>query len=289
MEFASNPAEVPLSDAGVLFLMTHLSLKPYLAGETNARSPLTVPDYSKIMLRLTAPSENPLALLDALFALGQVAVRDSPQVEFDGYVGLVQKIALSSAGLVKPESRYVAHALASQLFHIYANEDVRLALLKDQLERCPQQNLRVSALEWLREEILCAQKPSSIFASPSLLNNMGEILWPKNNISKFATLECQDDFDDLFELRIVFYLGLVDFIYILAANKTIATDLDLARFLPQIEYNVLEPMSRMCRRYISASSPGDEDECDHERMIADCGVLLMNIDIIRENFLTIRR
>ena len=83
--------------------------------------------------------------------------------DYESFHNLLQRLSLLSAQCPFPSLRYNAHLLTSQILHAHPDDAARLRFISDTLAHCPYENLKVSAIGWLKEEILLAdrQRPSS--------------------------------------------------------------------------------------------------------------------------------
>lgn len=79
--------------------------------------------------------------------------------DFQSYI---QTLSLIAATNPDPKFRTVAHYLATSVLHAHPSASVRLLIIRDVLEHCPFQNLKESAVGWLKDEIFSAVlKPDS--------------------------------------------------------------------------------------------------------------------------------
>ena len=127
---------------------------------------------------LPSIGNEPAPVIDALCALGIVAFIDgskpiiprsryaSTSIHFDfstsnlsgfpdtaDFQSYIQTLSLIAATNPDPKLRAVAHYLATSVLHAHPSASVRLLIIRDVLEHCPFQNLKESAVGWLKDEI----------------------------------------------------------------------------------------------------------------------------------------
>ena len=130
---------------------------------------------------LSSAGTEPAVVVDALCALGIVAFETAPKsrptkskstfkhivpafsklsfskfpntTDFQSYI---QTVSLLAATNPDARLRAVAHYLATSVLHAHPSTSSRLLVIRDVLEHCPFQNLKESAVGWLKEEIIWA-------------------------------------------------------------------------------------------------------------------------------------
>lgn len=91
---------------------------------------------------------------------------------------------------------------------------MRLTFISDTLEHCPFENLRASAVGWLKEEIILAheRKSDNVFASPAALSAVQPYLFPYESVMGGETVaELWDDFKRTYP----FHMAALNFIFFL--------------------------------------------------------------------------
>ena len=73
--------------------------------------------------------------------------------DFQSYI---QTLSLIAATNPDPSLRAIAHHLVTSILHSHPSASVRLLIIRDVLEHCPFQNLKESAVGWLKNEIINA-------------------------------------------------------------------------------------------------------------------------------------
>ena len=97
----------------------------------------------------------PLALIDAVLVLHYcLDAADTVPDSVEAFNELVQRVALLSANTPNASLRYQAHLVTKSILASHPDRAVRLAYIKDTLAECPYDNLKASAVGWLKDEIL---------------------------------------------------------------------------------------------------------------------------------------
>lgn len=204
-----------------------------------------------------------------------------------------------SAQLPDPTLRYQAHHLASTLLSLHSSDEVKLAYIKDTLEHCPFDNLKGSAVGWLKDRILATNAPTeedsasgSVFASSDLLDNVGEWLWGDRvgvpmYSPQISNEKAEEDFSNLQKI-LSFYLAVLNLLYLLLSNKSIFTNLNVREIIGGVKSDFLEPLSQAAKGYEGALKSGtingkDEQEI-RDAQVVEMQLLMMNcqqvIDVI---------
>ena len=128
------------------------------------------PDFANILTHTLSTDNSttlggePEAKIDAILFLGRLIFDASPALDNhnnEEFYNLLQRLTLLSANTPSAPLRYQAHLLASSILQAHPSSEVRLEFIKDTLEHCPYENLKASAVGWLKEEILSAQRKQS--------------------------------------------------------------------------------------------------------------------------------
>lgn len=300
-DLPSQSSDVPLSTLGCLYILTSALASPILFNTSKPFLP-ALPSYTTLLSTLLPPptspslSSTPAPTLDALFfLLFQINDTDpipTPPSDAD-FTLILQQLSLLSANLPSPSQRYQAHQLASQILHTHPSDDVKLAQIRDTLEHCPYDNLKASATEWLKTEILTTNTPAedssgtdkSIFTSPALLHILAPFLWPGIKTTQDPTIDSYAPFQALQP----FYLAVLNLLYLLIANTTIAENLGIMDFEPEISGQFLGPLMREAETFETiflAEGQGDAGETGEmaRARAAECAVVVMNCAQVREAF-----
>ena len=208
----------------------------------------------------------PQPLIDAVIALGTMALLKeqnySPPSGDEGLNQYLQRLSLLSANTPSSCLRYQAHLLSSAVLHAHPLAHFRLNFIRDTLEHCPYESLKVSAVGWLKDEILKANAPprlrkddgedpragqgqqlkeTSLFSSPTTLATV----WPHI----FPTLSISEDVST-FQARIDFYHATMNLYYLLCTSPLISEHLQVIALSKKSSMgrNHLEPLLFLTRR-----------------------------------------
>ncbi|KAL9096843.1 MAG: hypothetical protein Q9165_000807 [Trypethelium subeluteriae] len=168
----SSAADIPLSRRGAAFLLAARQSAPVLYNESVTAPAIPIfPTHAEVLQNIllvvgspefsTIGSEAP-ALLDTLLALALLALENNEigePVDDEDFHQYLQKTSLISANCPSPNVRYHAHYLTSTVLRSHPSDKVRLAFIRDTLEHCPFENLKASAVSWLKGELLEANSP----------------------------------------------------------------------------------------------------------------------------------
>ena len=195
-------------------------------------------------------------LIDAVLFLGFLIRNTQQSVQDEGdsdhiFNNILQRLSLLSANMPSPVLRYHAHILTSTILHLNPSENSRLAFIRDTLEHCPFENLKASAIGWLKDEILASEKVEqgnikpdtnvSIFATSAALTTLAPFIFidpeklmeGQSITNRYATFQAHQPF----------YLAALNLLYLLLSSPTlshrlqmaqVAKDNDLPRFLDSV-------------------------------------------------------
>ena len=238
----SSPQDIPLSRVGALYL--------FVAGKASAKlfeSPAFVPEISifpdhALIVQNYLGRENiasigtePDATIDAVLCLGLAAYdedlvgqRQSDE-DFNQYL---QRLSLISANTPSPSLRYHAHVLTSSVLHSHPSDLVRLTFIRDTLEHCPYENLKASAVGWLKDEILAAvnhpnerTKSPSVFATPVAIDTTAPYIFP--DLSETLRQPLIPESWAVLKLNFSFYLATLNLYYLLLSSQHIREALNI--------------------------------------------------------------
>jgi hypothetical protein len=239
--------EIPLSRLGSLMLYAARQVVSVLydAPVSTTTPPFAIfPDHHELVKNcLSAPNQGtgtigsePEALIDAVTSLGLLALENdmigepSTDEQFNEYL---QTIALLSSNCPSPNLRGHAHYLATTILCSHPDEEARLAFIRDTLEHCPFENLKVSAVSWIKGETIEANPPTpipghsqktqppisetSIFAKPLALDTLSPFLFPSLQ-ADLITSPVRDSWMK-FRSNLPIYLASLNFLYLLLCAK----------------------------------------------------------------------
>ncbi|KAF1951262.1 DUF1760-domain-containing protein [Byssothecium circinans] len=281
-----NSAEdIPLSKTGALFLYTARTVKQELyssVGNEDDSFLHIFPDHSAILenfigiLGQQTVGLEPEALLDALLALGLIALEKNAVGEpkdDEAFAKYLQTTSLISANTPSPSLRYHAHYLTSTILRSHPSDLVRLTFIRDTLEHCPYENLKATAVTWLKGETLEAnpntplpsaeddtsQSGSSIFATPVALQTTSPSLFPDLTDSFNATISISDSFMR-FRQELGFYLATLNFYYLLLTARQLHENLDIKGLHEGsgMEDHFLKPLKEISERFTASLKEGGE-------------------------------
>ena len=216
-------------------------------------------------------------LIDAVLFLGFLIINSQAAIppagdegdrEDDDHVltNILQRLSLLSANMPSPVLRYHAHLLTSTILHLNPSENSRLAFIRDTLEHCPFENLKASAIGWLKDEILAAEKAEkskdepgadeSIFTTSAALSTLAPFIFP--DLDKLMQGQSMMDSYATFQAYQPFYLAVLNLLYLLLSSDTLSGRLDMAEVAKQNELpRFLDSLLQAAKR--SQSSISDDE------------------------------
>lgn len=238
--------DIPLSRLGSLMLYAARQVSRVLYDTpSSAGDPpfATFPDHHELLKNcVSAPNQGngtlgtePEGLIDAMLALGLLTLEHNAIGEpssDDQYTEYLQSIALLSSNCPSPNLRGHAHYLASTILRSHPDDQVRLAFIRDTLEHCPFENLKVSAVGWIKGETIEANPPrhphshsgheqpnvgNSIFAKSLALDTLAPFLFPSLH-ADLLTSPISEAWIT-FRTNASFYLASLNFLYLLLCAK----------------------------------------------------------------------
>jgi hypothetical protein len=227
--YPSSPGDIPLSQAGSLFLVTSLIFSSALFGSMISPPALTIfPDHAKLVkhfIGADGPSnsgtEEP-GVIDAILAIGLWLEHTnkfvSGPLEDEDFLGHLQSLSLLSANTPSPTLRYAAHVLTSSILHAHPTDRLRLTFISDTLEHCPYEALKASAVSWLKEELVTAQDRMSnnIFSSTVALGAAQPYLFPDTSALNDAS---DEELTQEMTQAFPFHMAVVNFLYLISGKQ----------------------------------------------------------------------
>jgi hypothetical protein len=171
----------------------------------------------------------PEALLDTILAFGLIALEHNNVGEpkdDEAFAQYLQTISLISANSPSPSLRGHAHYLTTTVLRSHPHDLVRLTFIRDTLEHCPYENLKASAVSWLKGETLEANTPhaqsahdenehTNIFATPVAISTVAPYLWP-DLTKQYAAIDTNLEESWMqFRQELSFYVAALNFYYLL--------------------------------------------------------------------------
>lgn len=222
-----------------------------------------------------------LALIDAVLALYDCLDNRNPGIPdtIDVFREMLQRLSLLSANTPNAALRYRAHEIMRRVLYSHPDEGVRLAYIKDTLENCPYENLKASAVGWLKDETVSAGTltggevaTKSVFATPTALTTAMPYLFtdPKSLVN-------DGDFTP-FLAHQSFFLAVLNLMYLILSSKTLnVSSWDLLRAL-ETWLGQLKSVSSDIRYITEVGQAGGEDTIEGLQM--DLGLLDGNIAMV---------
>ena len=262
-----------------------------------------VPDFAAILASALGDSATgstgaePEPLIDAVLFLGFLTI-DSGQCmstnDDTAYNNILQRLSLLSANMPSPALRYHAHVLTSSILHAHPADHFRQAFIRDTLEHCPYENLKASAIGWLKDELLAATKETqekkettaemSIFSTPAALTTLGPFICPDpEELMKDQSIS---DSYATFQAYQAFYLAVLNLVYLLLSSPLLLSKLQIATVVQ--EWRLSHLLSSLLgatndfRNYIDKGLLGyGDDEAKGAGMVS-MDLVRMSISEVRE-------
>ncbi|OJD34212.1 uncharacterized protein BKCO1_2400037 [Diplodia corticola] len=257
-------ADIPLAKTGSLFLFTARKIGEVIYGlRTDAKDLPLFPDHATVLhnfVGLETAMDTGLhsdALVDSLLTLGILAVERNEigePAEDEDFIKYLQVTSLLAANNPSPTLRYHAHYLTTTVLRSHPSDLVRLTFIRDTLEHCPYENLKATAVGWMKGETIEANMATlkagqeaasassktpghsrttstatdgdeSIFATPVALATIAPFLFPEitHDLSGPSISEAWQKF----KLDLSLYLATLNFYYLLLSAKPLHTVLDV--------------------------------------------------------------
>lgn len=273
----ASAEDIPLSRTGSLLLLTARIVKQelYASAKGDELSSLNIfPQHATILSNFVGAlgpqtvGLEPEALLDTILALGLIALEQNNVGEpkdDESFAQYLQTISLVSANTPSPSLRGHAHYLTTTVLRSHPHDLVRLTFIRDTLEHCPYENLKASAVSWLKGETLEANAPqaqaqdengeTNIFATPVALSTVAPFLWPDltNHYASFDTDIAEAWIQ--FRQELGFYVAALNFYYLLLQAKQLHEALGVKE-LQLSQY--VGPLKKMAERFQEELSKGGE-------------------------------
>jgi Uncharacterised protein family, YAP/Alf4/glomulin len=171
-EHPKSAESVPFSKTGSLYLFTaRKAMEALYDGPAITTAIDIFPQHATLIKNfIGSPSDTgmlgnePDALIDALLFLGLVALENnaigSPDND-DDFVEYLQSLSLLSSISASPTLRYHAHYLTTTILRSHPSDTLRFMFIRDTLQHAPFENLKASAVGWIKGETLEANQPSA--------------------------------------------------------------------------------------------------------------------------------
>ncbi|KAL8999841.1 MAG: hypothetical protein Q9169_001382 [Polycauliona sp. 2 TL-2023] len=255
-DLPASASEVPLSRKGCLYLLCASYASAALFDARGSQNPSASTFFSLLGEFLGDPSSSTLGseslpLIDSLIFFGHYTLQSNDMNSFlerpendSIFTKTLQYFSIISANTPSAALRYAAHLLTSNILHKHPNDHLRLTFIKDTLQHCPYENLKASAVGWLKDEILAANKEElssvtgqssakaqneqtvpSIFATPTCIATLAPHLFVSPiNMDK-----------DEFHANENFFLAALNLYYLLLSKEGLKENLGLSTAGGQLE------------------------------------------------------
>ncbi|KAF2199749.1 DUF1760-domain-containing protein [Delitschia confertaspora ATCC 74209] len=279
----SSAEEIPLSKTGSLFLYAARRASEELFSTTAADDVpkfYIFPHHATLVKNFLGPlgvqtiGLDAEALLDAVLSLGLIALEKNQMgnpADDEEFENHLRALSLISANTPSPSLRYQAHYLASTILRSHPSDVVRLSFIRSTLEDCPYENLKASAVGWLKGETLEANMPleasqgsasderPSIFATPVALSTVSPFLFPDLSQKLGSMVELSEMWTQ-FRMELGFYLAALNFYYLLLTAKIMHENLDVPSLYRDgnIKDSYLDPLRGAISRLRAALAEGGE-------------------------------
>jgi hypothetical protein len=213
----------------------------------------------------------PEALIDSVLALSlvclevdSIGVPDSDE-EFNHYL---QTLAFLSSNCPESNLRGHAHYITTTVLRSQPDDKVRLDFIRDTLEHCPYENLKVSAVGWIKGETIESNPPTpipghdhdghavestsedkTVFATPYALDSLGPFLFPHLQVLT-PEAHISDAWTD-FQVNVSFYLASLNLLYLLLTAEHLHQRLEIHDLWSnnEISKNFLRPLQDLSARF----------------------------------------
>ncbi|CAN9160522.1 unnamed protein product [Alternaria alternata] len=295
-------ADIPLSRTGALILVAAQSVKQELYAPATQNQSLSIdifPGHATILgnfigtLGQQTVGMEPEALLDTVLTFGLIALQHNnigEPKDDESFAQYLQTISLISANSPSPSLRGHAHYLTTTVLRSHPHDLVRLTFIRDTLEHCPYENLKASAVSWLKGETLEANAPrpesadddheeTNIFATPVALSTVALFLWPDLTKQYAGDTSLEDSWMQ-FRQELGFYVAALNFYYLLLQAKHLHDTLGIKELnnSHSIQSRYLDVLKQTAARFQKELTSGGgalvvEGEEALEQAKADVGLL----------------
>lgn len=228
-ESPSSPDDIPLSQAGSLFLVTYFIFSSKMFDTNDAVPPLSIfPGHVKLVKQFlgvqgaaTIGTEE-AGVIDSLLTIGlwleNINRFVSGPLEDEDFLQHLQTLSLLSANTPSPSLRNSAHVLTSSILHAHPLDRVRLTFIIDTLENCPYENLKASAVSWLKTELVTTaeRKSDNLFSTTVAVASAQPYLFP--DLSSLAGLTKPEAWEEV-SPAFPFHIAVLNFFYFVSSEK----------------------------------------------------------------------
>ena len=246
-----------------------------------------------------------LAVFDALLLYGFMSLKEIHEDTFateEEYFQYLRPLSLLSAYTASAKLRYHASVLISTILHMHPSEQTRYSFIKDTLENCPLDKIKVSAIGWLKTELLVAsrgkeqrkgvekpgdsvasnevseQQRNSLFLQPSTLISLCPLLFP----APLPVLE--DPATSEIQACLPLYVTALNLYYLLCSSKSLSIALNIPELVQHYDIDKIfvAPLADLAAKSQSISSERDDQGDEPRTMMPGPHLVEATIDRIRE-------
>lgn len=306
---STNPSllELPLSRRGTLYLLAAKTASQYLYGSTTDEHVVSLDMHMDIVKSfigdpfMSGIGSEPLSLIDSVLLIGRACFHDDHNVigssTWEDFNQYLQRLSLLSANTPSSSLRFQAHLLTSAVLHAHPSDQVRYNFIRDTLEHCPVDSLKVSAIGWLKDEMVATNlnenkqsyqrgetapatsktdesssaRKHPLFASPAGLTSLVPYLFPRLSPEEDTARLCG---------QMPFFLAALNFYYLICISTVLRDRLELDEWseMHDIDVHFIDPLRAISRR-LGAEIDGEEVlSTDAGRARADLVLLEDSLD-----------
>ena len=304
MDLPSLITDVPLSQIGSVYLLSAMAASSALFNAPNVSTSFTlIPDFAAVLASLLGDAATgstgtePESLIDAVLFLGFFIANSGCGIPKDHdtiYNNVLQRLSLLSANVPAPGLRYHAHQLTCVILHAHPSDRVRLAFIRDTIEHCPYENLKASAVGWLKDEILAAENAvqgkkvseaeTSIFSTAAALTSIGPILTPQPDTLMKG--QSRSDSYATFQAYQAFYLAVLNLFYLLLSSHRLCSQLQIFRVVMELGVpHLLSSLSLAANDFREAIAQGElgYDDVEGKRAaLASMDLVTMSVSEVKQ-------
>ena len=256
----NSPDDIALSAEGCLFLV---AWNIFSSAVFDSKAPLpsmtVFPNHAKLVSKFWE-CQDP-GMPDALLAIGiwlehSDRFVDGP-LNDDEFLKYLQALSVLSASDPSSTTRYAAHVLTSFILHSHPNDRVRLSFITSVFEEehdDPRlEGLKVSAVTWLKEEIITAadRGTKNVFSSAAaLVATLPHICPDLQEVS----LDDNDQMASQLMQDLSLHMSVLNFLYFLRSEQY--THIFPSEIQSKVQETYLDPLRAMQTRVLPALDTG---------------------------------
>ncbi|KAM5446439.1 YAP1-binding protein 1 [Microsporum audouinii] len=267
----SSPDEIPLERHGCILLLAarHVTATIFGSGACEQDLPL-YPDLVNILLNFlgdyaspyTAAAEEPAALIDSILSLAATAKTNAPQEAADeeGFKTLVYGLTACSRGPAQFRTFTRLGSIPARVFHAYPDIQVRYNLILEILSEEESEYARVSALQWLKEELISySTNPEDTdggnpFSEPESFTFLFQYIYKFSNPAQPSTTPHHPEgissgvWMEFIQDLAPIYLAKLNFYFFLRKSHKLAEQLHISTLQPIFDARFLDPLKSFMSR-----------------------------------------